>query len=205
MADFSTAWAYVAPNEGGYSNQSWDSGGPTNFGITQATAQGNGYQGDMRDFTLDQALAIYQAQYWPGLDDVDDQDVANVIFDQRINGGMGAGNELAQNAANDCGQSIAVDGHWGPATLAAVNACDPNDFLRAFASRVADRYQLIVAKNPKKAPALKGWLNRAQKIADLAVETAGEATEVVVANPGTSALVVLGVIAALVLFVAWKK
>jgi len=49
--------------EGGYTNNPSDPGGPTNFGITQAVARANGYTGDMKALSRDQAIAIYRSQY----------------------------------------------------------------------------------------------------------------------------------------------
>ncbi len=42
----------ILGKEGGYVNHPDDKGGPTNWGITQATARAHGYVGDMRDLTL---------------------------------------------------------------------------------------------------------------------------------------------------------
>lgn len=47
-------------------------GGPTHWGITLTTARANGYMGDMRNLTRNQALKILEADYWygPRLDQV---------------------------------------------------------------------------------------------------------------------------------------
>ena len=44
--------------EGGYSNNPADRGGETNWGITKATARANGYQGEMKALTREEAYAI---------------------------------------------------------------------------------------------------------------------------------------------------
>ncbi|MGN6124374.1 MAG: glycoside hydrolase family 108 protein [Sphingomonas oligoaromativorans] len=49
--------------EGGYTDHPSDPGGPTMFGITQAVARANGYMGDMRNLSRDQAKAIYRSEY----------------------------------------------------------------------------------------------------------------------------------------------
>lgn len=48
----------ILGKEGGYVDHPNDKGGPTNWGITQATARAHGYTGDMRNLTREQALAI---------------------------------------------------------------------------------------------------------------------------------------------------
>ena len=51
-------------NEGGYSNRKDDLGGETMFGITKSTAKANGYAGDMRKLTEQQAIKIYKDAFW---------------------------------------------------------------------------------------------------------------------------------------------
>ena len=56
----------ILGKEGGYVDHPNDKGGPTNWGITQATARAHGYTGDMRNLTREQALAILESDYWFG-------------------------------------------------------------------------------------------------------------------------------------------
>ncbi|EHP6632348.1 hypothetical protein KMW88_004866, partial [Salmonella enterica] len=57
-------FASILNREGGYVNHPDDRGGPTNWGITLMRARANGYMGDMRNLTRDQALKILEADYW---------------------------------------------------------------------------------------------------------------------------------------------
>lgn len=56
--------------EGGYSFNPQDSGGETNWGITQRTARACGYSGSMREMTRSEAYSILEQNYWikPGFD-----------------------------------------------------------------------------------------------------------------------------------------
>ncbi len=58
--------------EGGYSNSPADRGGETNWGITKATARANGYQGEMKALTREEAYAILENVYWvkPGFEGI---------------------------------------------------------------------------------------------------------------------------------------
>ncbi len=167
MAAFEPAIAWVLPHEGGYSNDPADSGGATMYGITEATARRNGYQGDMRDLDLDTAKSIYETdpEYWPGLEQVNDQAVAAKILDMRVNFGKGGATRIVQQAVNTLvDPPVAVDGGWGPDTLDAVNTADPKALVSALASTAADHYKAIAQSQPQKAKFLNGWLDRAFKI-----------------------------------------
>lgn len=50
--------------EGGYVDDPADSGGATNFGITERVARANGYTGHMRDLPRSKAAHIYAEKYW---------------------------------------------------------------------------------------------------------------------------------------------
>lgn len=81
-------------HEGGYTNHPGDPGGPTNFGITihdfRKHINPNGTAADVRAMTLDQAIRIYDFNYWDkqhcdelpaGLD--------YAVFDYGVNSGVG--------------------------------------------------------------------------------------------------------------------
>ncbi|ENV93784.1 hypothetical protein F937_03185 [Acinetobacter calcoaceticus ANC 3680] len=46
--------------EGGYVNNPADRGGATKYGIIEAVARANGFKGNMKDFPLETAKAIYK-------------------------------------------------------------------------------------------------------------------------------------------------
>lgn len=58
--------------EGGYTNNPADRGGETNWGITEATARANGYHGEMKALTREEAYAILENAYWikPGFESI---------------------------------------------------------------------------------------------------------------------------------------
>lgn len=170
MADFGPALEFLLPHEGGYSNNPADKGGPTNYGITEATARRNGYMGDMRDLPLETAGAIYAGEYWPGLEQLDNQAVASKIFDLRVNFGVSGGNKLAQLAANNLvDPPTPTDGRWGPDTVATINTADPAAMLDELAAAAAARYQAIADRDPSQETFLRGWMRRALDIPALTV------------------------------------
>lgn len=54
----------VIDREGGYVDHPNDPGGPTRWGVTEAVARAHGYSGDMRNFSREQALIIFNSDYW---------------------------------------------------------------------------------------------------------------------------------------------
>lgn len=118
--------------EGGYVDNSDDSGGPTNFGITQAVARANGYDGDMRDLPEHLAREIYRKRYIvrPGFDKVAaiDPDIALELVDTGVNMGPQRAGEFFQRALNGFNQQgsryadLFVDGQVGEVTRTALKA-----------------------------------------------------------------------------------
>ena len=53
----------ILPVEGGYVNNPADAGGPTMWGITEAVARSNGYDGPMQDLPKDVAISIYIQEF----------------------------------------------------------------------------------------------------------------------------------------------
>jgi len=118
--------------EGGYVDHPSDPGGATKFGITQAVARANGYQGHMRDLPRSTAFQIYWLKYVvaPNFDDVAEIDplVAEELIDTGVNAGPKRAAQWFQealNAFNERGRAypnVAEDGDLGPATINAFRA-----------------------------------------------------------------------------------
>ena len=122
----------IIEKEGGYVNNPNDKGGPTNWGISQAVARAHGYNGDMRALTRDQALAIYEADYWygPRFDQISAASpaIAAELCDTGVNMGPAVAAKFLQrilNVMNNEGRlypDIIADGQIGPRTIAALNS-----------------------------------------------------------------------------------
>jgi len=101
---FLNAWRATGRSEGGYVDNPNDSGGITNHGITQRVARANGFRGDMRDLTKDQASVIAKTQYWDilKLDDIGagSAAIANEMFDTGFLCGVGNAGLFLQKALN---------------------------------------------------------------------------------------------------------
>ena len=118
--------------EGGYVFDPHDAGGETNWGVTVAVARANGYFGQMKDMTREQAAGIYRAKFWqaPNLDKVAALSVriAAELFDTGVNMGDATAGTFLQRALNVLNREgkdypdLKADGSIGTGTLAALAA-----------------------------------------------------------------------------------
>ena len=129
MANFTKAIDKLLKVEGGYSFRKADAGGETNWGITKDTAREHGYTGDMREMDLTTAKGIYFIGWWDkmGLDAVNDQDIAEEIFDTAVNCGCSFAIRTLQRSLNVLNRyeqdwkDINADGKIGPVTIETLN------------------------------------------------------------------------------------
>lgn len=108
---------------------------------------------------------FYLTEFWTplGAAGLNDQDTANRVLDQAVNGGLKTGGLLLQIAANACGASLVVDGSIGAHTLDVVNSLDSGKLLSAFKAARVNHYRAIAAHNPDDLKYLPEWLSRASK------------------------------------------
>jgi lysozyme family protein len=165
MAEFQPAVTITLKNEGGFFHNPV-TGEIVNHGVTLAFVQSSGYKPDadeafIQNLSTAEASAIYQTYFWNrySLGAIDDQSLANKVFDLTVNMGPAA-QKLLQSAVNCCGGQCAEDGVLGPLSLAQINALDPVKLLAEFKAAAAKRYQHIAANNTQLAGDLPGWLSR---------------------------------------------
>lgn len=154
MATFVDAIDFVLQNEGGLSNDPMDSGGLTNFGISQRAYP----QVDVKNLTRDGAEAIYERDYW-SYDGIQNQRVATKLFDSAVNMGPVRAVKLIQQAlgALEVGPIVA-DGIFGSHTAEAINSCDPEKLMDEYKARLCKYYCDL-----NQPEFLFGWLRRAVK------------------------------------------
>ena len=113
--------------EGGYTNNPYDSGGETAYGITKEVARAWGYNGPMDQLPKDVAREIYTHRYWNTLSlqniYVYSDKLAYELFEQGVNCGVhraGTHLQVCLNILNNKQEyylDIAEDGYVGNATL----------------------------------------------------------------------------------------
>ena len=165
MADFDIAADFVLTgglvNEGGYEPATAaDPGGETKYGISKRFHPNV----DVRNLTVEGAKEIYRAEFWR-FDEVKDQSVASHLLDVCVNEGRTGGMRLIEQSLVIFfpGKAIAIDGVFGPADLAMINACQPDRFLNELRARRAQRMYEDLRRNAKETTLELGLFRRACK------------------------------------------
>jgi lysozyme family protein len=168
MADFKPAFLFTLQHEDSTRSGkvTEDAGGRTRFGIAEKFHPDLGeefFTGPAEE-ALVEAEKIEEREYWDTLllGEVENQNVANKIFDMSVNMGVRQAAVYAQRAANSQVQQLKEDGNIGPKTLAAINAIDPQSFYGLLCQFSASHYRHIATNNPAQAVNLAGWLKRAE-------------------------------------------
>lgn len=142
----------ILAHEGGYSNHPADKGGETNWGITAKTAKANGYAGDMRILSREQAIEIYRKAFWERYRCEElPESLAFQFLDACINHGYGNAARMLQRAVG-----VADDGVVGNITLAAVARFSEQDLICLFN---AERIRFFTKLSTFNTFG-RGWMNR---------------------------------------------
>jgi lysozyme family protein len=162
--NFQQAYAITEQLEGGFSDHPNDRGGLTMWGITESVARAYGYTGAMKDMPQPLAKEILKFEYWDRikLDKIDDDLLAQFIFDASVNHGQGTAVKLVQKAYNVLSAgSLKVDGIMGSKTLSALNQHPEPFMLKLWFLLVrGDYYRNIVNRDSSQRTFIKGWTNR---------------------------------------------
>lgn len=153
--NFDQAFDKLLGHEGEFVDHPSDPGGATRWGVTERVARANGYTGDMREFPVEQAKAIYRKQYWEPLRcDGMPSALRFTLFDAAVNSGVKQATKWLQRSLD-----VGDDGVLGPLTLdAAQRASGLKLALRMNAERLD-----FMTSLPTWSSFGKGW---ARRIAD---------------------------------------
>jgi len=199
MAKFEIAYEKTLANEGGYSNDPKDLGGETwkgvarkmhpqwpGFAIIDETRANTNKDQFVHALSVDEELdqlvhAFYKAEFWDKLcgDNIDNQEVANELFDTAVNQGLKTASLQFQEALNLLNNNqkhysdIDEDGGIGNDTLKAFRAymltanfpgrsVDRNvkTIVKLMNGLQCARYAEICEKNPDQETFFYGWVNR---------------------------------------------
>lgn len=160
---FQTALKHVLEMEGGFSDDPYDPGGPTNRGITlrefaawqretlDTTSQPR-LLGALKQIPDDAVAAIYRERYWlPSSAALLPHPLAIMHFDASVNHGTGGARRMLQAALG-----VTADGEIGLQTLEAARASPPQEIIARYADMRRKRYRAL----PHFWRFGRGWLRR---------------------------------------------
>ena len=165
----------IIKTEGGYSDNSDDSGGQTNFGITEGVAYENGYRGEMINLKEPDAKRIYAQVYYikPGFALIAEYSdaIAYELFDTGVNMGPKRACKWLQRCLNVLNRSqlnyndLKVDGKIGKRTSLALSTFifnrrtdGENVMLRALNCLQGAAYIDLAERREKDETFVYGWL-----------------------------------------------
>jgi len=133
----------ILDREGGYVNNPADRGGPTNYGITQATLSAwRGWPAsisDVQNLKRQEAVEIYEAKYVAPFERfAGAQKLLDLIVDSAVQHG-----------------TKRVQG-W----IDAIQSSDPDVVYKRLLRRRIEFYGEIITNNPSQATFAKGWMRR---------------------------------------------
>lgn len=142
----------VLEHEGGYSMDSHDPGGETNFGISKRAYPNL----DIKGLKREQAIQIYRMEYWDktGCEKLPFT-IRLLYFDACVNQGAARSKMMLQRSAG-----IFADGLLGPASFMAIKDTPTKDLIYKFSMMRLEAYQ----KNPLWPRYGRGWFKRLHDI-----------------------------------------
>ena len=147
----------VIKREGGLVNDSSDKGGLTKYGISQRAFP----KEDISSINEAKAKHLYLTHYWrPCKAEKLPEAIRETYFDMVVNMGQSRGVKLLQEACNQKGSDLIVDGLIGPKTLKAAKRLE-KERLTAF--RVL-HYAKIVLNDSSQMKFYYGWYRRSIEI-----------------------------------------
>lgn len=176
MADFDLAIPITLKNEGGFAHV-LATGEIVNYGITADFLKAIGQPktlDEIRAMPQSEAVALYRKYFWDAhsFGAINDQRLASKAFDLTVNMGAGAlingkvipgGVTLLQEAANQLGAQLTVDGRFGAASQTAVDQLDAAKLYDRYVALASQHYCAIAAADPNHARDLPGWLARLER------------------------------------------
>ena len=148
---------YIIPNEGGYNNDSDDSGGETNMGIAKVAHNDE----DIKNLTRERANAIYYRDYynWNGLNKLP-YPIRGFVVDYGLPTNPLIAIRTVHKVLNLPPNGTII----GKDTLGKFENYtedDYNQFLEKYRAEMKKHFNEVVQRNPKKRKFMRGWLNRA--------------------------------------------
>lgn len=170
---------WVQQDEGGYSNDADDPGGPTKFGIDirdyRSYIDPQGTAADVEKLTIEKAFEIYKERYWDTCScDLLPVGVDYFTFDSGLLSGVGTAIRWLQRSVG-----ATPDGFIGPKTLAAIDKDHPLDIVLKMEALRRQRLRTLSLWSIYG----RGWTNRVNKATLRAKKLIAEVPALVESHP----------------------
>lgn len=177
LSNYNDCLTRLLKDEGGYSNDAADPGGPTNYGITIADyrmyVNPTATADNIKNMKLDEAKAIYKTKYWGALScDELPSGVDYVVFDYGVNSGISRSAKVLQRLSG-----TVDDGIIGAKTIEAVRLVEDKKKL---INDICDERMSFLKHLSTFSVFGKGWTRRVEDGRKFAIALADK-------NAGTSA------------------
>lgn len=157
-SNWQTSFNLMLVSEGGYGDLSHlgDTGGRTNFGVTQRVWEEwvgrESNEKEMRALTKEIVEPLYKRKFWDACrcDDLP-LGIDYLVFDMAVNAGVGRSAKLLQHCVG-----VSADGMIGTITITAVKAKDTEELIEKFSEARELFYRGLTTFNVFG----RGWLNR---------------------------------------------
>lgn len=186
MADFNIAYKITSRAEGGYANNPSDKGGETYKGIARkihpdwkgwpvidsiknrvgTTAKAIDSAAEKNVSLQGLVLSFYKIIFWNelNLDLIDDQQMANELYDTGVNMGIGRSGLFFQKVLNVSSKTqLILDGKVGPKTILVFNNLSQSDkhmVWKLFNCLQGEKYISICEADPSQEIFLRSWASR---------------------------------------------
>ena len=155
-SNWQKSFELMLKSEGGFVNHPSDPGGMTNLGVTKATWENwvgrESDEAEMRSLTPEKVEPLYKKKFFDAVrGDELPVGLDYLLFDFAVNAGAGRAIKTLQSAVG-----VTPDGGFGPLTMAAVQAIEPQELIERFSQAKEDFYRSLNTFNVFG----KGWLNR---------------------------------------------
>ena len=173
MADFLPAVENTIKWEGSkYTHELNYDGEGTKYGITEKYSFYRAIElgiisreTNIKDLSEQQAVLIYKGLYWnPNilLSKINNQEIANKIFDGCVNMGSRTSIHIMQTTVNIVyKKKFKEDGVLTDELIDFINKTDSKKLLNEYKKRLIIHYEEIVTREQEHKKFLKGWINRA--------------------------------------------
>jgi lysozyme family protein len=178
-ADFMTTLNHILVYEGYYANVMHDKGRETYAGITRRyNPEWRGWlhidnykrvrkihhNEKIEDILIDHWVLDYYLDIWvrEGFYKLRDQEVANYLFDFRINATVGT--KITKKVIREMGYDIEINNHFTEGDMWFVNKMSKKELLNKLKKRRVRFYNGIVSNNYTQSKFLSHWLLRANNI-----------------------------------------